>query len=81
MESFGVVGIERRVIMNVETRMAPRKQQVDALFGDEVKVSEQSEELMTKGQLGFVGIDIGDGMPLPVREEDPTSDDSMNVRI
>ena len=81
MESFGVVGIERRVIMDVETRMAPRKQQVDALFGDEVKVSEQSEELMTKGQLGFVGIDIGDGMPLPVREEDPTSDDSMNVRI
>jgi len=81
MESFGVVGIDRRVIMNVETRMAPRKQQVDALFGDEVPVSEQSEELMTKGQLGFVGIDIGDGMPLPVREEDPTSDDSMNVRI
>ena len=36
---------------------------------------------MTKGQLGFVGIDIGDGRPLPVREEDPTSDDSMNVRI
>ena len=29
---------------------------------------------MTKGQLGFVGIDIGDGMPLPVREEDPTSE-------
>ena len=61
MESFGVVGIDRRVIMNVETRMAPRKQQVDALFGDEVEVSEQSEELMTKGQLGFVGIDIPDG--------------------
>ena len=36
---------------------------------------------MTKDELGFVGVDIGDGMPLPVREEDPTSDDSMNVRI
>ena len=80
MESFGVVGIDRRVIMNVETRMAPRKQQVDALFGDEVPVSEQSQKLMTKDELGFVGIE-GDGMALPVCEEDPTSDDSMNVRI
>ncbi len=61
--------------------MAPRTQQVDALFGDEVEVSEQLEKLMTKEKLCFVGIDIWDGMPLPVREEDPTSDDSMNVRI
>ena len=50
MESFGVVGIDRRVIMNVETRMAPRKQQVDALFGDEVEVSEQCEALVTKDE-------------------------------
>jgi len=28
MEPFGVVGIDRRVIVNVETWMAPRKQQV-----------------------------------------------------
>ena len=61
--------------------MAPRKQQVDALFGDEVPVSEQSQKLMTKDQLGFVGVDIGDGMPLAVREEDPTGDDAMEVRI
>ncbi len=81
MESFGVVGIDRRVIMNVETRMSPRQKQVDALFGDEVEVSEQCQDLMTKDELCFVGVDIGDGMPLPVREEDPTSDDSMNVRI
>ena len=47
MESFGVVGIDRRVIMNVETGMAPRNQQVDALFGDEVEVSEQCEDLMS----------------------------------
>ena len=32
MEPFGVGGIDRRVIVNIETRMAPRKQQVDALF-------------------------------------------------
>ncbi len=56
-----VVGIDRRVIMNVETGMAPRKQQVDALFGDEVPVSEQCEDLMTKEELCFVGVDIGDG--------------------
>ncbi len=36
---------------------------------------------MTKDQLGFVGVDVGDGMPLPVREEDPTGDDGMDVRI
>ena len=81
MEPFGVVGIDRRVIMNVETRMAPRKQQVDALFGDEVEVSEQCEDLMTKDELCFVGVDIGDGMPLPVGEENPTCDDSMDVRV
>ncbi len=61
--------------------MSPRQKQVDALFGDEVPISEKSQKLVTKEALGFVGIDIGDGMPLPVREEDPTSDDSMNVRI
>ncbi len=81
MESFGVVGIDRRVIMNFETRMAPRKQQVDALFGDEVPVSEQSQKLMTKGQLGFVGVDIRDGKPLPVREENPAGNDGVDVGI
>ena len=81
MESFGVVGIDRRVIMNVETGMAPRKQQVDALFGDEVEVSEQCEDLMTKDELCFVGVDIGDGMPLPVREENPTCDDGVYMGI
>jgi len=71
MEPFGVVGIDGCVIVNIETRMSPRKQQVDALFGDEVPVSKQSQKLMTKDQLGFVGVDIGDGKPLPVREETP----------
>jgi len=81
MEPFGVVGIDRCVIMNVETRMSPRQKQVDALFGDEVPVSEQCEDLMTKEELCFVGVDIGDGMPLPVREEDATGDDGMNMQI
>ena len=81
MEPFGVVGIDGRVIMNVETRMSPRQKQVDALFGDEVQVSEQCEDLMTKDELCFVGVDIGDGMPLPVGEENPAGDDGMDVRI
>ena len=61
--------------------MSPRQKQVDALFGDEVPVSEQSQKLMTKDELGFVGIDIGDGMPLPVGEENPAGDDGMDVGI
>jgi len=36
---------------------------------------------MTKGQLGFMGVDIGDGMPLPVREEDPTGDPLQPVGL
>jgi len=36
---------------------------------------------MTKDELGFVGVDIGDGMPLPVREENPAGDDGMDVRM
>jgi hypothetical protein len=81
MEPFGVVGIDGCVIVNIETRMAPRKQQVDALFGDEVPVSKQSQKLMAKDQLGFVGVDIGDGKPLPVREENPAGNDGVDVGI
>ncbi len=36
---------------------------------------------MAKDKLGFVGIDVGNGMPLSVREEDPTRDDRMDMRI
>ncbi len=36
---------------------------------------------MTKDELCFVGVDIRDGMPLPVGEENPTCDDSMDVRV
>ena len=68
-------------VWNIETRMSPRKQQVDALFGDEVPVSKQSQNLMTKDQLGFVGVDIGDGEPLPVREENPAGNDGVDVGI
>ena len=57
--------------------MLPRKEQVDALFGNEVPVSEKSEKLMAKSKLGFVCIDVRDGMPLSVREEEPTGDDGM----
>ena len=36
---------------------------------------------MTKDELCFVGVDIGDGVPLPVGQENPTGDDSMDVRV
>ncbi len=59
----------------------PREEQVDAFFGHEVPVSEKTEKLMAKGKFGFVGIDVRDGMPLSVREEEPTGDDGMDMRI
>ena len=59
----------------------PRKEQVDALFGNEVQVSEKSQKFMPKDKLGFVGIDVRDGMPPSVREENPTGDDRMDMRI
>ncbi len=34
---------------------------------------------MAKDKLDFVCIDVRDGMPLSVREEDPTGDDGMNM--
>ncbi len=34
MEPFGVAGINGGVIVNAETGMLPRKEQVDALFGN-----------------------------------------------
>ncbi len=36
---------------------------------------------MAKDKLGFVRIDVRDGMPLSVREENPTRDDGMNMRV
>ena len=59
----------------------PRKEQVDALFGNEVPVSEKSQKFMPKDKLGFVCIDVRDGMPVSVREENSTSDDGMNMGI
>ncbi len=35
---------------------------------------------MAKDKLGFVCIDVTDGMPLSVREEDATGDDGINMR-
>ena len=36
---------------------------------------------MAKDKLGFVCIDVRYGMPLSVREENPTGDDGMNMGI
>lgn len=81
MEAFGVVGIDRGVIVNLEPRMAPGQEQVDALLGDELAVSKKSKQLVAEKKLGLVGIEIGDGLPRAVTEEDPASDDGMNVWV
>lgn len=36
---------------------------------------------MTQDELGLMGIDVGDGMPRTVVEENPAGDDGVNVRI
>ncbi len=50
-------------------------------LGDERAVSEKSQDLVPEDELGLVGIDIRDGMPRAVIEEEPARDDGVNVRI
>jgi hypothetical protein len=50
-------------------------------LGDELAVSEKSQDLVAEDELGLTGVDIGDRLPRPVVEENPASDDGMNVRI
>ena len=42
---------------------------------------EKSQDLVPEDELGLMGIDIGDGLPGSVKEENPASDDGMNVRV
>lgn len=50
-------------------------------MGDEVFVAEEPEHLLTEDEFGLMGIDVGDGMPRSVVEENPAGDDGVNVRI
>ena len=63
MEPLGVVGIDGGAIVNGKTRIPPRKEQVDALLGDELAVSKKSQNLMPEDELDLMGVDLGDGLP------------------
>jgi hypothetical protein len=80
MEPLGVAGIDRRVVMNAEAAMAPGQEQVDALLGDELPVSEKAQHLVTEDELGLMGIDVGDGMPEGVGASDAGSPTSSGSR-
>ena len=81
MESLGVAGVDGGVVMNAEAGMAPGQEQVDALLGDELPVSEKAQHLVTEDALGPMGIDVGDGMPRTIIEENPAGDDGMDVGV
>ena len=62
-EPLGIGGIDGGSVVNAKTGIPPRQEQVDALLGDELAVSEKSQDLVPEDELGLVGIDIRDGMP------------------
>jgi len=53
---------------------APGQEKLDALMGDEVAVSKKCQNLVPEDELGLIGVDVRDGMPRLVREEDAASD-------
>ena len=61
--------------------MPPREEQVDSLLGDEISISEPSQNLVPEDELGLMGIDKGDGLPGSVNEENAASDDGMRVPV
>jgi hypothetical protein len=67
--------------MNAEARVAPGEKKVDALGSDELSVTKKSENLVAEEELGVMGVDVRDGMPRAVLEENPSGHDGMNVRI
>jgi len=70
VQTLGVGGIDGGSVVNAKPRIPPGQEQVDALLGDEVAVSEKSQNLVPEDELGLIGVDVGDGMPRAVREED-----------
>jgi hypothetical protein len=69
VETRGVGGIDGGSVVNAKTRIPPRQEQVDALLGDDLAVSEKSQDLVAEDELK--GVDIGDRLPRPVVEENP----------
>ena len=69
VETLGVGGVDSGATMNAETRIPPRQEQVDALLGDELAVSEECQNFVPKDEFGLMRIDVGDGLPRSVTEE------------
>ena len=67
--------------MNAKTRVPPGEEKVDALGSDELSVSKKSEDFVAEEELGVMGVDIGNGKPGAVLEENPAGNDGMDVRI
>jgi hypothetical protein len=61
--------------------MSPRQERLDTLLGQEPAVSKKSKHLVTEEELGLVGVDVGDGMPRPLTQENAACDDRMDVGI
>ena len=60
---------------------APGQEKLDALMGDEVAVSKKCQNLVPEDELGLIGVDVRDGMPRLVREEDAASDQGVNANL
>lgn len=50
-------------------------------MGEELPVSEKAQHLVAEDELGPMGIDVGDGLPSSVKEENPAGDDGMDVGV
>jgi hypothetical protein len=81
VKALGVLWIDGGLIVNGEAGITPRKEQVDALLGDELAVPKKSQDLVPEEELSAMGIDVGDGMPRAVIEKNPASDDGVDVGI
>ena len=81
VETFGVARVDGGAVVNAETRVPPGQEQLDALLGDEVAVAKKSEDLVPKDELGLPGVDVRDGMPRAIGEEDAAGDDGVDVRV
>ena len=47
----------------------------------ELPVSEKAQHLVAEDELGRMGIDVGDGLPRAVTQEDTACDDGMDVGV
>lgn len=74
MQSLGIGGIDRSAVVDAEAGVSPREQKVDAFLGEELAVPKQAEQLVSEEELGLVGVDVGNGMPLLMAIPDSSGD-------